>query len=145
MNRAQLWGDIVAQRDTSEALSCSAYPADFARERTSTVHSTHQSCYAAVTQGGSVVDSLLNQGASVRVMTRAPKSSKAKALAQRGAHVVQGDLADKASLREVRSPLLLYSPMLADYAREVRVRMCLRVAAIVCVLQLCTATEGRWV
>ena len=54
-------------------------------------------------QGGSVVDSLLRQGTAVRALTRNPKSSKAKALAKRGVEVVQGDLADKASLVEVHS------------------------------------------
>ena len=53
-------------------------------------------------QGGAVADSLLKGGKfKVRAVTRNPASDKAKALADRGAELVQADFNDKASLSKV--------------------------------------------
>lgn len=50
-------------------------------------------------QGGGVVDALLERGRfAVRVLTRDPSSSAAKALAARGVEVVRGDLNEPATL-----------------------------------------------
>ena len=50
-------------------------------------------------QGGGVVDALLERGRfAVRVLTRDPRSDKARALARRGVAVVAADLNDPASL-----------------------------------------------
>jgi uncharacterized protein YbjT (DUF2867 family) len=49
-------------------------------------------------QGGAVAHQLLDRGYPVRAMTRKPDGPAAKALAARGAEVVQGDLDDAASL-----------------------------------------------
>jgi uncharacterized protein YbjT (DUF2867 family) len=48
--------------------------------------------------GGATTRELLKRGWSVRAVTRNPTSDKAKAVANLGAEVVQGDMADKASL-----------------------------------------------
>jgi uncharacterized protein YbjT (DUF2867 family) len=54
---------------------------------------------ATGSQGGAVADSLLKGGKfKVRAVTRNPASDKAKALADRGAELVQADFNDKASL-----------------------------------------------
>jgi len=50
-------------------------------------------------QGGAVARELLASGQSLRVMTRKPDNESARALAKRGAEVVQGDLDDPSSLR----------------------------------------------
>jgi uncharacterized protein YbjT (DUF2867 family) len=50
-------------------------------------------------QGGSVAAALLKAGWPVRALVRDPASSKAAALRNAGAQIVQGDLADAASLR----------------------------------------------
>lgn len=50
-------------------------------------------------QGGATARELLSLGYQVNAMTRKPDSPAAKALAARGATVVQGDLDDAASLR----------------------------------------------
>ncbi len=49
-------------------------------------------------QGGAVANQLLDKGHSVRALTRKPDSAAAKALAARGAQIVQCDLLDRASL-----------------------------------------------
>jgi uncharacterized protein YbjT (DUF2867 family) len=49
-------------------------------------------------QGGAVARELLAAGHKVRAMTRKPESESAKAIAELGATVVQGDLNDAASL-----------------------------------------------
>jgi hypothetical protein len=49
-------------------------------------------------QGGSIVETFLANGWRVRAITRNASSDKAKALAARGAQVVQGDLDDTDSL-----------------------------------------------
>lgn len=51
-------------------------------------------------QGGAVAHQLLERGWKVRAMTRKPDSDAAKALAARGATIVQGDLDDAKSLAE---------------------------------------------
>jgi uncharacterized protein YbjT (DUF2867 family) len=50
-------------------------------------------------QGGAVSRHLLQDGWSVRALTRDPRSAAAQALAAQGAVVVQGDMEDVASLR----------------------------------------------
>jgi uncharacterized protein YbjT (DUF2867 family) len=50
-------------------------------------------------QGGATARELLAAGHKVRAMTRNPASDAAKALAARGAEIVQGDLNDEASVR----------------------------------------------
>jgi uncharacterized protein YbjT (DUF2867 family) len=50
-------------------------------------------------QGGSVADALLKAGAPVRALVRDRSAAKARALAERGVELVQGDMADPASLR----------------------------------------------
>lgn len=52
-------------------------------------------------QGGAVTRHLLKDGWHVRGLTRNPASKQAQALAALGADVVQGDMADAASLRPV--------------------------------------------
>ncbi len=49
-------------------------------------------------QGGAVAQSLLGRGFSVRALTRDPEKPAARALAERGAEVVQGDLNDRNSI-----------------------------------------------
>jgi uncharacterized protein YbjT (DUF2867 family) len=49
--------------------------------------------------GGAVSDELLKAGWHVRAMTRRPEQASARALAERGAEVVQADLDDAESLR----------------------------------------------
>jgi uncharacterized protein YbjT (DUF2867 family) len=50
-------------------------------------------------QGGAIARELLDAGWRVRAMTRKPEGEAARALAERGAEVVQADLDDEASLR----------------------------------------------
>ena len=50
-------------------------------------------------QGGQTARRLLEHGYTVRAMTRKPDSAAARALAEQGATVVQGDLDDAASLK----------------------------------------------
>ncbi|WP_395821236.1 NmrA/HSCARG family protein [Devosia sp.] len=49
-------------------------------------------------QGGAVAQEMLKRGRSVRVLTRRASSPKAKALAEQGAQVVEGDLSQPDSL-----------------------------------------------
>src|SRR5215203_3982024 len=49
-------------------------------------------------QGGGVARALLDDGRSIRVLTRSPDKPAARALAEAGAEVVQGDLDDRGSL-----------------------------------------------
>lgn len=53
---------------------------------------------ATGSQGGATINELLQAGHKVRAITRKPDGEAAKALAARGAEVVQGDLDDAASL-----------------------------------------------
>jgi len=50
-------------------------------------------------QGGAVATALREQGWAVRALVRTPDSERAKALAGKGIAVVQGDLSDRASMR----------------------------------------------
>ncbi len=49
-------------------------------------------------QGGSVARLLLEHGQSVRALTRKPEAPAARALADRGVELVQGDLTDRAAM-----------------------------------------------
>jgi uncharacterized protein YbjT (DUF2867 family) len=51
-------------------------------------------------QGGAVAERLLDGGWQVRALTRDPSKPAARALAERGAETVQGDLEDEESLRQ---------------------------------------------
>jgi uncharacterized protein YbjT (DUF2867 family) len=51
-------------------------------------------------QGGAIAHELLDAGWAVRIMTRKPEGEKARALAAKGAEVVQADLDDEGSLSE---------------------------------------------
>jgi uncharacterized protein YbjT (DUF2867 family) len=53
---------------------------------------------ATGTQGGAVADHLLANDHDVHALTRSPESDAARALADRGATVVEGDLSDRAAL-----------------------------------------------
>ncbi len=53
---------------------------------------------ATGTQGGAVADHLLTNDYTVHALTRSPDSDAAEALADRGAHVVEGDLSDTEAL-----------------------------------------------
>jgi uncharacterized protein YbjT (DUF2867 family) len=52
-------------------------------------------------QGGAVARSLLDRGFPVRALTRDPDKLEARALAEQGAEVVQGDLDDRSSVDRV--------------------------------------------
>ena len=51
-------------------------------------------------QGGSVVNALLDRGATVRALVRDPESAKAQSLAERGVELAAADAADPASLAQ---------------------------------------------
>lgn len=53
------------------------------------------------TQGGNAARELLAHGHRVRVLTRNPDSAAARGIAEKGAEVVQGDMADISSLQPV--------------------------------------------
>ncbi|MDQ1547889.1 MAG: hypothetical protein QOH69_2793 [Actinomycetota bacterium] len=67
------------------------------------VGSTRQIAVIGATgkQGGAVVDALLQQGLAVRALVRDPGSAAARALNDRGAEIVTGDLANAAALESV--------------------------------------------
>jgi uncharacterized protein YbjT (DUF2867 family) len=75
-------------------------------------------------QGGAVARHLLAAGWSVRALTRNAAGRRARALAARGATVVQGDMADAASLRPAfagaHGVYSVQNPYLSGPAREVR-------------------------
>ena len=58
-------------------------------------------CGATGGQGGAVARSLLDRGFRVRGLTRNPQKPEAQALADQGAEVVQGDMADRSSMDSV--------------------------------------------
>ncbi len=58
-------------------------------------------CGATGSQGGAVARSLLDRGFRVRGLTRNPQKPEAQALADQGAEVVQGDMADRSSMDSV--------------------------------------------
>lgn len=51
-------------------------------------------------QGGATLHNLLGKGFALRALTRKPESEKARALANNGVEVVQGDLNDVESLKK---------------------------------------------
>ena len=55
-------------------------------------------CGATGSQGGAVARSLLDRGFRVGALTRDPHKPEARALADRGAEVVQGDMDDRSSV-----------------------------------------------
>lgn len=55
---------------------------------------------ATGSQGGSVTDALLAQGATVRALVRDPESDRARSLADRGVELIQVRMDDPRSLRE---------------------------------------------
>ena len=55
-------------------------------------------CGATGSQGGAVARSLLDRGFRVGALTRDPQKAEARALADRGAEVVQGDMDDRSSV-----------------------------------------------
>jgi uncharacterized protein YbjT (DUF2867 family) len=75
-------------------------------------------------QGSAVVRRLLAQGWRVRALTRNAQSQKAQALAAQGAEVVQGDLAQPASLAPVFSgaygAFSVQNPMLSGMQGEIQ-------------------------
>jgi uncharacterized protein YbjT (DUF2867 family) len=75
-------------------------------------------------QGGAVTRHLLKGGWQVRALTRDPTSAKARALVALGADIVQGDMADPASLRPAFAGAYgVYSvqnPMISGLEAEVR-------------------------
>jgi uncharacterized protein YbjT (DUF2867 family) len=52
-------------------------------------------------QGGAVARSLLNRGFRVRGLTRDPQKPEARALAEQGVEVVQGDMEDRSAMDQV--------------------------------------------
>jgi len=81
-------------------------------------------CGATGSQGGAVTRSLLDRGFRVRVLTRDPNKTEAKALADRGAEVVQGDMEERLTMdRAVEGVYGVFSVQNfweAGYDREVR-------------------------
>lgn len=75
-------------------------------------------------QGGAVAHNLLERGFRVRALTRDPEKPAARALAERGAEVVKGDLKDRSSLdRALESAYGVFSVQQffeAGYDGEVR-------------------------
>lgn len=74
-------------------------------------------------QGGAVAGALLDRGASVRALVRAPDSSRARRIAAHGVDIVIGALDDRASLgaamRGVRAVFALTTPFEAGVDAEV--------------------------
>jgi uncharacterized protein YbjT (DUF2867 family) len=67
------------------------------------------------TQGGNVARELLAHGHRVRVLTRDPESTASKQMAAKGAEIVQGDMADLASLEPaMENVLAIFSVQYAD-------------------------------
>ena len=58
-------------------------------------------CGATGSQGGAVARRLLDRGFRVRALTRDPQKPEARALADQGAEVVQGDMEDRSSIDRV--------------------------------------------
>lgn len=75
-------------------------------------------------QGRAVTRHLLSDGWRVRAVTRDPSSAKARSLADLGAEVVQGDMADPASLRPIMEGAYgvysLQNPMISGHEGEIR-------------------------
>ncbi|MFE6073507.1 NmrA/HSCARG family protein [Paenibacillus sp. NPDC057886] len=67
------------------------------------------------TQGGNVARELLKHGHRVRILTRNPESVAAQAIASKGAELIQGDLADAASLESAMDDVsAIFSVQYAD-------------------------------
>ncbi|MFF2911549.1 NmrA/HSCARG family protein [Paenibacillus sp. NPDC057934] len=67
------------------------------------------------TQGGNVARELLKHGHRVRILTRNPESAAAQAIAAKGAELIQGDLADAASLEPAMDNVsAIFSAQYAD-------------------------------
>ena len=81
-------------------------------------------CGATGSQGGAVARSLLQRGFRVGALTRDPQKPEARALAEQGAEVVQGDLDDRSSvdraLEGVYGVFSVQNFWEAGYDREVR-------------------------
>ena len=81
-------------------------------------------CGATGSQGGAVARSLLERGFRVRALTRDPHKPEARALAEQGAEVVQGDMDDRSSvdraLEGVHGVFSVQNFWEAGYDREVR-------------------------
>ncbi len=81
-------------------------------------------CGATGSQGGTVARSLLGRGFRVRALTRDSQKPEARALADRGAEVVQGDMDDPPSvdraLEGVHGVFSVQNFWEAGYDREVR-------------------------
>jgi uncharacterized protein YbjT (DUF2867 family) len=81
-------------------------------------------CGATGSQGGAVARSLLDRGFRVRALTRDPQKPEARALADRGAEVVQGDMDERPSVdRALEGAYGVFSVQNfweAGYDREVR-------------------------
>ncbi len=60
---------------------------------------------ATGTQGGAVADHLLANDHTVHALTRSPEGDAARALADRGAQIVEGDLSDTEALTEAMAPV----------------------------------------
>jgi uncharacterized protein YbjT (DUF2867 family) len=75
-------------------------------------------------QGGAVLRQLLELGRPVRALTRDATSPKARALATRGAEIVEGDLGDRESLARAvagtRAVFSVQDPWLHGVAAEIR-------------------------
>lgn len=67
------------------------------------------------TQGGNVARELLKHGHRVRILSRNPESAAAQAIAAKGAELIQGDLADAASLEPAMDNVsAIFSAQYAD-------------------------------
>jgi uncharacterized protein YbjT (DUF2867 family) len=67
------------------------------------------------TQGGNVARELLKHGHRVRILSRNPESAAAQAIADKGAELIQGDLADAASLEPAMDNVsAIFSAQYAD-------------------------------
>jgi len=81
-------------------------------------------CGATGSQGGAVARSLLQRGFRVGALTRDPQKPEARALAEQGAEVVQGDMEDRSSVdRALESAYGIFSMQNfweTGYDREVR-------------------------
>jgi uncharacterized protein YbjT (DUF2867 family) len=80
-------------------------------------------CGATGRQGGAVARHLIADGWTVRGLTRDPESAKARKLAQSGAEVVKGDMADRASLDRAfagaHGVFNVQNPMISGFDAEV--------------------------
>jgi uncharacterized protein YbjT (DUF2867 family) len=81
-------------------------------------------CGATGSQGGAVARSLLERGFRVGALTRDPQKPEARALAEQGAEVVQGDMDDRSSvdraLEGAHGVFSVQNFWEAGYDREVR-------------------------